>query len=109
MGIINLTLHTIRNMSKLCLLLIFAIVLCLFPANSSAGRMARRMPVQYPLMKGFRCFPLHYSRDANGNWKKPPASDYVAQGEATNFMGEGGEDYYYPEYEGGDGDEYYGY
>ena len=24
-------------------------------------------------------------------------------------MGEGGEDYYYPEYEGGDGDEYYGY
>ena len=36
--------------------------------------------------QGFRYFPLHYSRDANGNWKKPPASDYVAQGEATNFV-----------------------
>ena len=40
----------------------------------------------FSLWQGFRYFPLHYSRDANGNWKKPPASDYMPQGEATNFV-----------------------
>merc|ERR1712210_126158 len=59
---------------------------------------------QSKLMKAARYFPLHYSRDANGNWKKPPASDYKYQGEATNMMEEEGGEYYYP----GDG-EYYEY
>merc|ERR1712037_817413 len=112
--------HRIRNMSKLCLYLTFALVLCLFAANSSANpkpnptdiqifinrliKQHEAMPVikghrsglidvrlimgsrsgligeakktgQSKLMKAARYFPLHYSRDANGNWKKPPASD----------------------------------
>merc|ERR1712106_12078 len=111
MGIIHLTLHTIRNMSKLlCLFLTFAIALCLFAANSSAGRMPRRIPAQQRLVKGFRYFPLHYSRDAAGNWKKPPASDYMPKGTATNFMEEEGGDYYYPdEYETYGDDDGYSY